>query len=226
MARTKLSTNAVNMDRLTDRQRVFVAEYAVHLNAVKAARAAGYAHPLAAGGKLVKKKQVAAAIGKIQNDNLERLKLSKETVVERLACVALRDPIDLCDATNGMIVVDDLRKLPKRIRVCIDGIKVRSRTDQDGNTTQEIELKLAPTNPAMELALRHFGMLRDKLEVQEVPMATFDFDRLYSAPPEPVDPVEQALLRQGVVTPTTIQTNGYAANGRPQNGEANGHRGS
>jgi Terminase small subunit len=206
MARTKLAAKGVNPARLTDRQRAFVAEYVTDYNAVRAARAAGYAHPLAAGGKLVKNKLVAAAIGKIQRDNLERLQLTKETIVEKLACVVLRDPIDLCDA-NGQIVLNDLRKLPKRIRVCIDGIKVRSRTDNDGNISQEVELRFAPTNPAMELALRHFGMLRDRLDVQESQKLVIDYESLYRKPSESVDLVEHALLTLEATTPATIPTN-------------------
>jgi hypothetical protein len=100
---------------------------------------------------------------------------------------------------------------------------VRSRTDKDGTVIQEVELRLAPTTPALELALRHFGMLRDKLEFQEPQMMQFDWDSLWRVQSEQVDIVEQRLLREEE-RPAAIIPNGHAEIGNPQNREANAKR--
>lgn len=199
MSSTELSIRGASLDRLNDRQRRFVAEYLITLNGADAARRAGYKHPNVAAAKLLKNRSIAAVIGKTQREDLERLDLDRDALLRELAYLALRDPIDLCDA-DGMIRVDDLRRLPPRIRKCIDGIKVKQETDRDGNVTgQTIELKLAPKTPAVELAMKHFGMIGPDMNVEQKVMV--NWDPLYHDHSNDPDPLEERIENGTLLPP-------------------------
>src|SRR5262245_60004003 len=104
-------------DGLTDKQRRFVAEYLLTLNATDAARKAGYKQPNVTSARLMANPQIAMQIGDAQRQGLEKLELSREAMLRELACCALRDVADLCDE-RGVIITDDLRKIPERVRRC------------------------------------------------------------------------------------------------------------
>jgi len=190
MSTTQLTTCDVDEPQLNDRQRRFVAEYLVSLNGADAARRAGYAHAKVAAARLLKNPQVAAAIGNVRRNDLERLELTRERILQELACIALRDVADLCDE-DGIIRINDLRQLPERVRRCVDSIKCKQHTDADGNISQSIELKLAPKNAAVELAMKHFGLLSDKQAANAVPIVRLS--DLCPRPSKP-NPVEQRIL--------------------------------
>lgn len=162
-------------DGLTDKQRKFVAEYMLTLNATDAARKAGYKQPNVTSAKLMANPLIAKQIDEAQRQGLEKLELSRDALLRELANCALRDVADLCDE-RGAIITDDLRKLPERVRRCIDGIKQRVTTDQNGNQTVTTELKLSPKIAAIELAMKHFGMLKP---VEHNVKMQFDWDALY-----------------------------------------------
>ncbi len=75
---------------MTPRQRRFVEEYLVDLNATQAAKRAGY-NP-GWGRELVHKPEVAAAIEKAQAKRAQRTRVSADRVVTELAKVAFGDP--------------------------------------------------------------------------------------------------------------------------------------
>lgn len=197
---------------LSDRQRAFVFEYVKHADAKKAAIAAGYKRSSAAvtGTKLLANKAVASAIGHHQNRHLKNLNLDTETILRELSYNALRDPLDLCDE-NGKIVVSDMRQIPERMRRCIDSIKVRKWLDREGNEHQEIELKLTSKLGAIELCMRHFGMLQPKqVEIKH----SIDWDDLYSSPTNKVPDlienriieVQPAVVDDAPMTPKSLRT--------------------
>ena len=183
-------------EKMTDKMRRFSVEYPIDYNGKRAAIAAGYSPKCAAvmAAKLLKNPLVARAIGAAERKTLEGCVLSREQVELELACIVYRDPVDLCDPVTGYIVVDDLRKLPPRIRHNIDGLKVRQRFDQDGNVVgQEVELKLCAKVPAIDLAMKHLGMHNPERHEHEH-HHTIDWASMYSRPPEDeVDVIEARL---------------------------------
>lgn len=187
-------------DGLTDKQRRFVAEYLLTLNATDAARKAGYKQPNVTSAKLMANPLIAKQIGEAQRQGLEKLELSRDALLRELANCALRDVADLCDE-NGTIITDDLRKLPERVRRCIDGIKQRVTTDQSGNQTVTTELKLSPKIAAVELAMKHFGMLKP---IEHNVKMQFDWDALYEdrSAESVADPIAERIrnLTQHVAT--------------------------
>jgi hypothetical protein len=194
MGTTQLRKTGVNEKRLTDRMRRFVFEYLIDYNARRAASAAGYRCPEAKSTRLLKNPLIARAIGKMERQTLEKLELRREDILEQLKFNVLRDPLDLCDE-DGIIVVDDLRKLPRRIRCCIDGIKCRNELDRDGRVTgQTIELKMMPKHASLELAAKIAGMLTDRQQIDQ--RVTIDWDRLLADNRDTPNVIEGKILNQ------------------------------
>lgn len=182
------------LSKLSDQQRVFVAELLADdlFSPTEAARRAGYKNPPQAANKLLKNPTVAAALGKSLRQRLERCELKSDALLRELAASVNRDPLDLCDE-DGTLITDDLRKLPEHIRRCIDSIKCRQQFDKDGNVVgQTIELKLTPKLQAIELAMKHFGLLKP---IEHSIKMSVDWDRLYEdRSSEPVaDPIAERI---------------------------------
>ena len=131
--------------------------------------------PSVAANKLMKDKRIQAILGKVLRERLERLEMSGDTLLRELAYCALRDPIDLCDE-NGHLDIDDMRNIPERMRRCIEQIKVREFTDEDGNTERTTELKLTGKLAAIEIAMKHHGMFAP--QQHQVTMTSINWDDL------------------------------------------------
>lgn len=78
---------------LTDKQRRFVEEYLLDLNATQAAIRAGYSEKTAQvqGSRLLTNVMVAEAIAKGQSKAARKLEIRKERIVEELAKIAFAD---------------------------------------------------------------------------------------------------------------------------------------
>jgi phage terminase small subunit len=78
------------MAKLTPRQTAFVREYLVDLNAAAAARRAGYSEKTARkiGQENLTKPDIAAAIEAAQRERAERVQVTAEEVLQRLAEIA------------------------------------------------------------------------------------------------------------------------------------------
>ena len=175
----RLKKARVDFLKLTDQEEVFVGEMinSRTYDPKEAAMKAGYANPKTAGNKLLKSERVVRALISARNKRNEEMDFTANDLLKELGYVALRDPIDLCDV-EGNIIVSNLSQIPKRMRACIDGIKCTQRTNPvTGEITQQMELKLAPKMQAIELAMKHFGLLEQKTEVTH--KLQVDWEKLY-----------------------------------------------
>ena len=77
------------MAKLTEKQKRFVQEYLVDLNATAAAKRAGYSEKSASriAVELLNKTQVSAEIQKQQAKRQKRVEITQEKALEELACV-------------------------------------------------------------------------------------------------------------------------------------------
>lgn len=173
----KPTKRGTNLKKLTIKERLFVEAFPIDFNLTNAAKAAKYAYPNVMGSKLLAKPHIQRALGKILNQRISESRLEARRVLQELVYLALRDPIDLCDE-NGKICVDDLRKVPERIRRCIDSLKVKQTKDPEtGEVSQTIELKLTSKHAAVELAMKHLGLLApEKIDVLQ--KVSLDWDKL------------------------------------------------
>lgn len=170
---------------LTDKQRKFVAEYLVDMNATRAAKDAGYSERTAGqgGDQVLKNIEVRAAIDEAIAKRAAKTEITAERVLQEIKAMAFWDPSELVEimrpldevpdhvtATGAVMTIDgvaylvdgivgprDIKKLPEGIRRAIVG------WGYDRN--QNFTLKLADKSKALDQLARHLGLYNDKLEV-------------------------------------------------------------
>ncbi len=122
--------------KLTLKQKRFVDEYLLDLNATQAAVRAGYSAKNAdkIGPRLVGRSRVAEAIAKAMQARSERIELDQDWVIEQL------------------------RKNVERAMQVIEVL------DSNGNATGVFQYQGSVANRALELIGKHLGMFRDKPE--------------------------------------------------------------
>lgn len=137
------------MTKLTDKQKRFVQEYLVDLNATAAARRAGYKDPNI-GRQLIAKNNVSVEIQKRQEKLKSKLEVTQERVLEELAAIAFANGTDFVTVTSsGLLNVKATSTVPKEKLPAIAGIKY----NQMG-----IEIKLHDKVRALELLGKHLGV--------------------------------------------------------------------
>lgn len=143
---------------MTDKQKRFVEEYLIDLNATQAAIRAGYspANADTIGYQQLQKTPVKNAIAQAQAERSKRTGVSQDRIIRELAKIAFSNLPDIVDPFDGSVIAtadrDDL--------ACIQSIKVKTT---EGSTEREV--KLADKMRALELLGKHLGMFKDRLEV-------------------------------------------------------------
>lgn len=137
------------MAKLTEKQKRFVAEYLVDLNATAAAKRAGYKDPNI-GRQLITKNNVSAEIAKKREKLQSKLEITQETVLQELAAIAFANGTDFVTVTGaGLLDVKPTSQVSKEKLPAIAGIKY----GQNG-----IEIKLHDKVRALELLGKHLGV--------------------------------------------------------------------
>jgi phage terminase small subunit len=146
---------------LTEKQKQFVEEYLIDLNATQAAIRAGYSAKTAdqQGSRMLTNVKVQQAIAERMAERSKRTGVNQDRVVLELAKIAFVKMTDIVDS-NGKIrddaTEDDLS--------CIEGIKYK-HSDTDTGYSVEREVKIGSKLKALELLGKHLGMWNDKLDV-------------------------------------------------------------
>lgn len=139
----------VTVARLTEKQKRFVAEYLVDLNATQAAKRAGYRDPNI-GRQLITKNNVAAAIQEATRKRAKRTEVTQDQVLEELAAIGFARGTDYAQITpGGHVILTPTESLKERQRAAVLGVK---------ETQFGVEIKLADKVKALELLGRHLGM--------------------------------------------------------------------
>jgi phage terminase small subunit len=151
----------------TPKQRLFVREYCCHLNATKAAIAAGYSEKGArqAGARLLTNVNVSAEIAKLTQKACEKLEISAENVLRELARLAFLDPRKFYDA-NGSL--RNVTELDDDTAACISGMEVedifRGRGSDKEKTGTCLRIKFADKGTNLERLGRYLKLFTDKVE--------------------------------------------------------------
>jgi phage terminase small subunit len=147
--------------KLTDKQKKFVEEYLIDLNATQACIRAGYSPKYAdrEGHKLVENSRVSEAIAESMAERSRRTGINQDRIVQELARIAFVKITDVANddgSINRDASDDDL--------ACIESVKVESSSTDTGYSEKR-EVKLASKMKALELLGKHLGMWNDKLNV-------------------------------------------------------------
>ena len=141
---------------MTKKQKRFVEEYLIDLNATQAAIRAGYSPDTAysIGNENMKKPEIKAKIDKAM---AERTGVNADRVVMELAKIAFVNAGDVIDAETATLKPDAARE----DTAAIQSVKVKT-FGEDG---LEREIKMADKLKALELLGKHLGMFKDKVEL-------------------------------------------------------------
>lgn len=150
------------MAKLTEKQRRFVDEYLIDLNATQAAIRAGYSVKTAdkQGYQLLEKSRVAEAISEKMAERSRRTGVNQDRVVMELAKIAFVNAADVIDSDDATIkagaTADDT--------AAIQSVKVKVIPTKEGEGVER-EIRLNDKLKALELLGKHLGMWNDKLDV-------------------------------------------------------------
>lgn len=141
-------------NKLTPKQRRFIDEYLIDLNATQAAIRAGYSEKTAysIGVQLLKKLEIQAEIQKRRNRLQNKLEITQERVLQELAAIAFANGADYAKVVNnGLLPTVEMiptEELPPEKLPAIAGIKA----NQYG-----VEVKLHDKVKALELLGKYLG---------------------------------------------------------------------
>jgi len=150
---------AVIVAKLTDKQKLFITEYLVDLNAAQAAIRAGYSKKTAPwiGAENLKKPQIQAEIQARQEKIRDKLEISQERIIQELAAIAFANGSDFAEVveseSDGLfqsVKFKATEKLPVEKRSAISSIKSGSAG---------MEVKTYDKLKAMELLGKYLGYL-------------------------------------------------------------------
>lgn len=147
---------------LTEKQRRFVDEYLIDLNATQAAIRAGYSVKTAReqASQNLTKLNIQQAISEKMAERSKRTGVNQDRVVMELAKIAFVNAADVIDSDDATIkagaTADDT--------AAIQSVKVKVIPTKEGEGVER-EIRLNDKLKALELLGKHLGMWNDKLDV-------------------------------------------------------------
>ena len=143
---------------MTKKQKRFVEEYLIDLNATQAAIRAGYSPATAKeiGCENLTKPNIAAAVSQAMAERSRRTGINQDRVLQELARIGFAKITDVVDPETAKIRADasddDL--------ACIQSIKIKP-----SEFGTEREVKLYDKKSALVDLGKHFGLFKDKVEL-------------------------------------------------------------
>lgn len=147
---------------MTKKQKRFVEEYLIDLNATQAAIRAGYSPDTAGsiGSENLKKPEIRARIEKAMAERSKRTGINQDRIIMELAKIALLNPKGLVNFDEATIKED----ATDEDVAAVASVKVKRFPTKDGEGVER-EVKMYDKTKALELLGRHLGMFKDKVEV-------------------------------------------------------------
>lgn len=110
---------------LNIKQKTFVQEYLVDLNATQAAIRAGYSPKTAEvqGSRLLSNVKVQEAIQEAMKARQKRTEVTQDRVLDELAKIAFSDATDIAEVKGGVVKIRDTKDLSPDQKAAIAGIK-------------------------------------------------------------------------------------------------------
>lgn len=161
---------------MTKKQKRFVEEYLIDLNATQAAIRAGYSPATAQqmGSENLSKPVIKAAIDTAEAERSRRTGINQDRVLREIAKLAFVNPVDVIDLDAATIRDESTRE----DTACISSIKVKVIPTEDGAITER-EIKTYDKLKALELLGKHLGMFSDKLKMEgNIPVVIVGDDQL------------------------------------------------
>ena len=154
--------------KLTPRQRRFVVEYGIDLNATRAAVRAGYKknNPDVVGPRLLEHAGIKEAIAEMERRKFEKLGLNAQKILSAIARKAFSNIFDYVRIEEGELI-PDFSTMTRDQAEAIQEFSVDS-TGGTGDGERKVYLrtkfKMADQLRALELLGRHLKLFTDKTE--------------------------------------------------------------
>lgn len=147
---------------MTQKQKRFIEEYLIDLNATQAAIRAGYSPETAQqiGSENLSKPVIRACIDKAIAERSRRTGLNQDRILTELAKIALLNPEKVVNFNDATIRQD---ALPEDL-AAVASVKVKKFPTKDGEGIER-EIKFHDKNKALEMAGRHLGMFKEKVDL-------------------------------------------------------------
>lgn len=143
---------------MTNKQKTFIEEYLIDLNATQAAIRAGYSKNSAEtiGFENLKKPKIANEIEKRMKERERRTEITQDRVLTELAKIGFADVTDFLSIEHDEVKIKSTTEIPTHKLGAIAAVK---------EGTKGIEIKLNDKGKALELIGRHLGMWTDRIDV-------------------------------------------------------------
>jgi phage terminase small subunit len=157
---------------LNPKQKLFVQEYLVDLNATAACLRAGYCEKNKknadkVGPELLGNPRVKAQIDEAMRERGERTKCTADQVLIRLDRISDFDPVEAYDEKGFL---KNFKDIPEHVRKCNKSIKVFEEWDGVGRDRtkigESVEVTWIDRLKATELLGRHHKLFTDKIEFE------------------------------------------------------------
>ena len=165
MCSSDLSCGKVLMP-LTPKQSRFVAEYLIDQNATQAAIRAGYSKKTASsqGERLLRNVEIAAAVGVKQDQQLAKLEITAERVLQELARIAFVDVRAFYRDDGTLKQMTELEADAAAAIAQFDVLK-QNVTSGDGQLDTVHRIRFVEKIRALELLAKRFGLVKEQVEV-------------------------------------------------------------
>jgi phage terminase small subunit len=143
--------------KLTPKQRIFVAEYMIDLNATQAAIRAGYSENTAQaiGAENLTKPLIQAALDKRMEERAKRTEVTADRIINETAKLAFFDAKNLFNSDGTPKAIHEL---DDDVSAAIAGIEVVTVGNKEYGLGQITKYKIADKNSALEKLYKHNGL--------------------------------------------------------------------
>ena len=161
------------MAKLTEKQKRFIEEYLIDLNATQAAIRAGYSPNSARdiGSENLTKPDIRARIDEALAERSKRTGINADRVLREIARIAFVNAADVINFDSATIAegasTDDT--------AAIASVKVKTIPTADGEGVER-EIRLADKLKALELCGKHLGMFKDNPEANIPVTVVINYD--------------------------------------------------
>jgi phage terminase small subunit len=144
-----------DIDSLEPRQRRFVEEYLVDLNATRAAIRAGYSAKSARtqGPYLLSNPVISTAISVEQSRRSKRTGITADRVLAELAALAFSDVTEVVDWNGEALQIRSSKEMPRRVKRAIESI-----TEKPTPFGTSRSVKMHSKTTALKMLMDHLGL--------------------------------------------------------------------
>jgi phage terminase small subunit len=154
--------------RLSEKEKLFIAEYLVDLNASQAAIRAGYS-PKSVGKMaylLLKRPRVTNAIAEAQAKRLKAIDVSAEKVLRELAALALSNVLDFMRLGRDGEPIVDFSGVEREKAAALSAVTVEDFLEGRGRnkrTIRRVKFRTHGKLGALDRLAKHYGLLRERV---------------------------------------------------------------